>query len=206
MQTGDYSFKNSNVLLQVMRYGLVLSNRTRMSLRDINPRWGHRIELGYEHTPFENLDYGNSKWIEGSLYFPGFFTHHSIAIYLGHQNKSIKTRNYYGNQILSPRGISLYGYDLTSLHSTYKMPIWYPDANVGPVLYMKRFTAGVFFDAAREVNQFYKKNLYSYGVEVTADTHFFRLPFPVNLGFRTGYETKKKSMFVDMIFSVGLTI
>lgn len=198
--------KPDNVLLQVMRYGLILNNQTQMSDRDINPRWGQRLEIGYEHTPFENLDYGNSTWIEGRLYFPGFAPHHSFSLYAGHQDKSRKDKNYYGNQIQSPRGISLHGYDLSTLHTTYRMPICYPDAHVGPILYMKRIVAAAFFDVGKEKNQYYNKTFYSYGIEATVDTHFFRLPFPMNLGFRFGYETKKQSVFADMIFSVSFTI
>ena len=64
----------------------------------------------------------------------------------------------------------------------------------------------VFFDTGWEKNRYWNKTYHSYGVEISADTHFFRLPFPVNIGFRTGYETKSNSMFVDMLFSVAFTI
>lgn len=195
-----------NILLQIMRYGLILNNQTRMSDRDINPRWGQRLEIGHEHTPFENLDYGNSTWVEGRLYFPGFAPHHSFSLYAGHQEKSRKDKNYYGNQIQSPRGISLHGYSLSTLHATYRMPICYPDAHVGPILYMKRIVAAAFFDAGKEKNQYHDKTFYSYGIETTVDTHFLRLPFPANIGIRFGYETKKRSLFADMIFSVSFSI
>ena len=61
-------------------------------------------------------------------------------------------------------------------------------------------------DTGWEKNRYWNKTYHSYGVEISADTHFFRLPFPVNIGFRTGYETKSNSMFVDMLFSVAFTI
>ena len=35
--------------LQIIRYGLVLNNQTRTSQRDIYPRWGQRLEVGYAH-------------------------------------------------------------------------------------------------------------------------------------------------------------
>ena len=71
---------------------------------------------------------------------------------------------------------------------------------------MKRFTAEPFFDTGWEKNRYWDKTYHSYGIEISAATHFFRLPFPVNIGFRTGYETKSNSMFVDMLFSVAFTI
>ena len=195
-----------DVKLQIMRYGLVLNNQTRTSQRDIYPRWGQRLEIGYAQTPFDGLDYGDTKWAEGRLYLPGFWKHHSWTLYFGHQLKSDKTTNYYGNQIYSPRGASLYGYNLSTLKISYALPFWYPDAHIGPLVYMKRFTAEPFFDTGWEKNRYWNKTYHSYGVEISADTHFFRLPFPVNIGFRTGYETKSNSMFVDMLFSVAFTI
>ncbi len=195
-----------DVKLQIMRYGLVLNNQTRTSQRDIYPRWGQRLEIGYAHTPFDGLDYGDTKWAEGRLYLPGFWKHHSWTLYFGHQLKSDKTTNYYGNQIYSPRGASLYGHNLSTLKISYALPFWYPDAHIGPLVYMKRFTAEPFFDTGWEKNRYWNKTYHSYGVEISADTHFFRLPFPVNIGFRTGYETKSNSMFVDMLFSVAFTI
>ena len=195
-----------DIKLQIMRYGLVLTNQTRMSQRDINPRWGQRLEIGYAHTPFSGLDYGDTQWVEGRLYFPGFWQHHSWALYFGHQLKSNKTTNYYGNQIYSPRGISLYGYDLSTLKISYALPFWYPDAHIGPLIYIKRFSAEPFFDTGWEKNRYRNATYHSYGVEISANAHLFRLPFPLHVGFRIGYETKKQSMFADMLFSVAFTI
>ena len=63
-----YTSNPDDVKLQIMRYGLVLSNQTRMSQRDIYPRWGQRLEIGYTHTPFDGLDYGDTQWADGRLY------------------------------------------------------------------------------------------------------------------------------------------
>ena len=38
------------------------------------------------------------------------------------------------------------------------------------------------------------------------DIHALSLPFPVQVGFRAGYETKGKRFFGDLLLSVSFTI
>ena len=107
---------------------------------------------------------------------------------------SHKERNY-SNKILYPRGITLPGYEIASLRTGYHMPIAFPDLPLSSLLYLKTINAAVF-----------KATYSSYGIELTTDTHFFRLTYPIRLGIRTGYETQHKKMFADLIFSIGLSI
>lgn len=195
----DYTFSNPRQYLQVLQYGFTAYNQTRMSQRDLNPRWGQWIEMGYEHTPFKTFDYGDSWWGEGMLYFPGICKHHSLYAYAGYQKRSLASG--YGNQISSPRGTKLYGKEIFTLQSGYKMPLAYPDYHMRSFAYVKRIVGGVFFDTGKENKQFY-----SYGLEAVLDTHFFTLTFPVNIGIRAGYETKTDKMFINAIFSIGLSI
>nr|WP_227461777.1 hypothetical protein [Odoribacter sp. OF09-27XD] len=51
-----------------------------------------------------------------------------------------------------------------------------------------------------------EKNYYSYGAELTAGFHFLRLPFPLTMGIRTGYETQTKSMFAEFLFNISFSI
>lgn len=200
-----YRFSNSDIWVQILQYGATFNNQTRTSDRDIYPRWGQRLHGGYAHTPWKKIDYGHTWWGECRFYFPGFAAHHSLSMYLAHQQKS-EEANYYSNKIYSPRGMKLYGHQLSSFRSGYTLPLAYPDARMGPILYIKRITGGLFFDAGQEKNRYYKKTFYSYGIETLMDAHLFRLPFPVNLGIRTGYETRKNNLFIDALFSINFSI
>ena len=201
----EYAYrKRGNVLLQIMKYALIYNNQTRQSERDLYPRWGQRLEVGYEHTPFQNLDYGHAWWGDLQLYLPGAFRHHALLIYGGLQRNS--ESGYYGNQIHSPRGMTLYGERLATIRSGYYLPVACPDVHAGPVLYLKRLTAGAFFDAGHQKSLGQGRAFYSYGAEVTADIHALSLPFPVQVGFRAGYETKGKRFFGDLLLSVSFTI
>ena len=131
--------------------------------------------------------------------------HQSLSLYGGFQHMSHKERNY-SNKILYPRGITLPGYEIASLRTGYHMPIAFPDLPLSSLLYLKTINAAVFYDWGSSRNKFGKATYSSYGIELTTDTHFFRLTYPIRLGIRTGYETQHKKMFADLIFSIGLSI
>ncbi len=116
-----------------------------------------------------------------------------------------QTRNY-GNKILSPRGISLYGYEIATLRCSYRLPVCYPDRSLGSVLYFKNLEGCLFYDLGTSRNKIKTCNYSSYGIELTTDTHFFQLTYPIHLGVRTGYETQNHKMFTELIFSIGLSI
>lgn len=201
----DYDIPTPARYYQSLEYGLSFSNQTRMTAQDINPRWGQSLQAGYSHTPLKDINYGSIWWADGRFYFPGLFWNHTLSVYAGHQQMSNKNI-YYDNEILYPRGIKLYGYNLSSLRSSYKLPFCYPDAHISSLLYIKRVTGGIFYDIAKENNTRNNSFYQSYGGEITADTHFLRLPFPFNIGIRYGYETKTRRTFADFLFSVGLSI
>ena len=201
----EYTFDNSNVQLQILQYGLSFYNQTRMSDRDLYPRWGQSLHGGYAHTPWENVDYGGTWWGEARFYLPGLALHHSLSLYGAHQQKSDEA-NYYSNKIQSPRGMKLSGHRLSTLRTSYTLPLAYPDTRIGPLLYLKRLSGTLFFDAGQEKNRQTRKTYYSYGLEALFDTHCFRLPFPVNLGTRIGYESRQNSLFVDLLFSITFSL
>lgn len=190
---------------QLLEYGVTFSNQTRMTDQELYPRWGQMLSVGYTHSPLKNMDLGYQWWTDSRLYFPGIQRNHSVTVYGGFQRMSEKTRNY-SNKILEPRGIDLYGYQISSLRGTYRLPLLYPDFNVSSILYIKGVEGAIFLDMGTARVSAGRKIFGSSGIELSADTHFFRLTYPVHLGFRTGYESQHKRMFADLIFSIGLSI
>lgn len=201
----QYRIHQNPNFYQLLEYGLSFNNQTRMTTQEIHPRWGQLLSGGYTHTPLEKLDLGSIWWCESRLYFPGFLRNHSLSLYGGFQQMSDKNRNF-SNKIMNPRGIHLYGYEATTLRTSYQLPLGWPDLAIGPLLYMKSIYAGVFYDLGISRNTLRRHTFSSYGVEFTTDSHLFRLTYPIRLGFRTGYETQSKKMFTDLIFSIGISI
>lgn len=190
---------------QLLEYGISFSNQTRMTEQEINPRWGQRLTVGYTQSLKKSLDLGNQWWTNAYLYFPGLFTNHSLAFYGGFQHMSGQTRNY-SSKILYPRGIDLYGYEIATLRTNYQLPLIFPDWNISSLLYFKSIAAGIFYDLGTTKNKIKQSTYSSYGIELTTDTHFFRLTYPIHLGIRTGYENQNKKIFTELLFSIGISI
>lgn len=202
---GNYRISQSSRHYQLLEYGITFNNQTRMTDQEINPRWGQMLSVGYTHSPWGNIDLGHQWWTDGRLYFPGIFFAQSLSVYGGFQHISGEKRSY-SNKILYPRGITLRGYEISSLRCSYRLPLAFPDQHLGPLLYFKSIDAAIFYDMGTSRDKSGTRRFSSYGIELTTDTHFFRLTYPVHLGFRTGYEDQTKRMFADVIFSIGLSI
>ena len=200
-----YRIHQSSRFYQLLECGLTFSNQTRMTDQEINPRWGQRLSVGYTHALRQGMDLGHQWWYDSRFYFPGICTDHSISLYHGFQHMSGKTRNY-SNKIMYPRGISLYGHEIATLRCTYQFPLCFPDRHLGSVLYFKSLEGCFFYDLGTSRHKMGTNCYSSYGLELTTDTHLFRLTYPIHLGFRTGYETQHRKLFADLILSIGLSI
>lgn len=204
VKPADYRYSTPANYYQKLEYGIIFNNQTRMSTQEINPRWGQTLQGGFAHTPFKKLDLGHEWWISGYFYFPGLCRNHSLYAYSGHQKRP--ANGAYSKKILIPRGIKIYGEEFTTLRSGYKLPLLYPDQHITSLLYVKAINGGIFFDWGHEKMNSYGKDYSSYGAELTADIHVLRLPFPISIGIRTGYETQNKAIFTDFLFNIGFNI
>ena len=205
VQTEDYDIQFGKRYYQLMEYGITFSNQARMTDQEINPRWGQVLTAGYTHALSQGLHLGEQWWTAGQFYFPGVAANHSLALYGGFQHMSDRTRNY-SNKISYPRGISLYGYEIATFRGSYHFPIAYPDQHISSILYFKNINGCVFYDFGTSKSLTGTEHHSSYGLELTTDTHFFRLTYPIHLGVRAGYQTQSESLFAEFIFSIGLSI
>ncbi len=205
VQKQDYHIYQANRYYQLMEYGLTYSNQTRMTEQEINPRWGQMLTGGFTHALTHGLNLGQQWWIAGRLYLPGFCVNHSLSLYGGFQHMSGKTRNY-SNKISYPRGISLNGYEIATFRGSYHLPLLFPDWHISSLLYFKQIDGCFFIDLGSSLHRLDKYIYSSYGIELTTDTHLFRLTYPIHVGVRTGYETQTKRMFGELLFSIGLSI
>ncbi len=200
-----YKIQTSPRAYHLVEYGISFNNQTRMTEQEINPRWGQRLSAGYTQSLKKSINLGNQWWSEVSLYFPGLFTNHSLSLYGGFQHMSAHIRNY-GSKILYPRGTDLYGYEMSTFRSGYKFPLLFPDWSISSLIYLKSIEVGLFYDWGSAKNNIKQSTYSSYGMELTTDTHFFRLTYPIHLGIRTGYENQNKKLFAELLFSIGLSI
>ena len=200
-----FNIHQSSQFYQLLEYGLKISNQTRMTPREITPRWGQSLSIGYNQILHQTFNLDDQWWYDIRLYFPGFIQNHSIDIYHGFQQMLSKIKNY-SNLILYPRGITLPGYEIASIRCSYHFPISYPDLSIGSFLYLKNLSGSLFYDFGNSRNKIGHTHYSSYGIEIKTDSHLFQLTFPIHWGIRTGYETQSQKMFAEFLFSIGLSI
>jgi len=188
-----------------MDYGVYLYRYIKQSAKDIYPRWGQMLNLGFRNTPFGDNDYGQIASLSTRFYFPGLLQHHGFRLDLNWQERK-PGRYYYPNQINLPRGYYLFTVNSLKCYAlSYKFPLLYPDFSLGPVAYFKRIKTTLFYDGGKGITNGDSWKLQSTGVELTSDLHVLRFVFPMDLGFRFGYRPIEKSYFVDFLFSVNLS-
>lgn len=192
-----------------------VSNFQRTAPRDLYPRWGQSIAGAYTRSLADIGLFGDMLSLKVSAYFPGILRHQNMIIRGGYQLQN--PENYYlpFNRMDFPRGYgSAVSREIHELSLNYSFPFAYPDWGLGPIIYIKRLRANAFYDwlYAKDLRGPYRKgsnsyngSLYSYGTELLADFHAFRIVFPVSAGIRIG-ATKNQSLFSEFVINIQASI
>jgi len=188
-----------------MWYAFSMYRQIKSSFRDIYPRWGQSIGLYYRHTPFESDLNSYIAAATLSMYFPGIVRHQGLNIYAGYQVREIGYHKF-GDIVAYPRGISgQQDGTLLSFRGTYALPIAYPDWSIGPVLYMKRIRANLFYDYAFGWNDNEQETYNSIGADLLTEVHILRFFAPFEFGVRGAYLPDDGSVAWSFLMSVGFS-
>jgi hypothetical protein len=186
-----------------------LSNIRRLAIRDIYPRTGQTLAFTYTSSILDDSQFGDLFSMQGTFFFPGIFRHHHIFIKGGYQLQQPKKYFLPFIRIDFPRGYQeMVSRELSSARFNYTLPLAYPDLAVDPLVYLKRLRANAFYDISygydirtgtgQSVTGYYR----SYGGELFADFHAFRLIFPVSAGIRVGYIPGNNKVFTELLFNI----
>lgn len=181
--TNRYEIENNfSGLIQTldfpMHYEFSASRTNRRSARDLAPKWGQSISIRYRHFPFEQRLTGELFTFRSALYFPGIFRNHSFQASYNFQNSNGE----YRNTVDIPR-VSGYSFmrpaenTRNTLLLDYRLPLFYPDWELGPLAYIKRFKAGFFADF-ENIDSRKQFSPSSFGAELRADMNLLRFPLP----------------------------
>jgi hypothetical protein len=194
--------------IQSMEYRLLTYAQIKSSYRDIYPKWNLTLDLNFRNTPFGGNSVGNIGSAETYLFLPGFVRHHGFRLYLGHQQK--QRGDYYFSDLISyPRGFSgIFNDRATSVSAGYKFPFLYPDWAIGPLLYIQRLKASLWWDYAwgetkNKDNETVKNEYQSVGLDLTADLHILRFLAPADMGVRTIFFPDGQDFRVEFLFSMN---
>jgi hypothetical protein len=185
-------------------YRLFFYAQSSQTSRDLMPRWGQVLQLNYRHTPFTG-DTANSIFAaELVLYLPGLFRHHGFKVYGGYQDRFVDYYTYSG-MINLPRGYSgIYANQIFSGSISYEFPIFYPDWHIGPVIYIKRLKAALFYDQAWVYDTEPDQSYNSVGADLMLDFHLFRLFAPLEAGLRSIYFPENGTFGFEFLYRLNL--
>ena len=197
----------------LLNYRLHYATLLKLSHRDFQPRWGQVFNINFLHTPFDQVNYGNDFSFRTVFYFPGVLRHDGIKLKIGTEKQNPKKFIFY-NTVDFPRGYKqIISEELTALSGEYSVPLLYPDLKLFALTYLKRFRGNVFVDYAtgkrnhdlinRTLNK-YSQEYLSIGGGLLADVHFFRIPFPVSMGFEYAYMPYKDAYDIRFLFEMNI--
>ena len=191
------------------------------SYRDIYPRWAQVVDLNFSLYPFDKDFYGSIRTLRTAFYFPGLLRNNALRV--RYENEFQATSKFLRpNWINFPRGYkNIISEKLSNISFDYVSPLFYPDFNLGNLLYLKRIRSGLFYDFARGTNNYYLKILESggtgidhvnrfaesfssFGAELIADFHVLRIPYMVSAGVQTAWMRGTKSPVIEAIFSIDI--
>ncbi|WP_448104588.1 hypothetical protein [Pedobacter panaciterrae] len=178
-------------LIFPMEYNFTFNHSTAQAARDIAPKWAQILRISYMHQPFDDNLAGRLFAVEGFLYFPGLLKNHSFLANFNYQNTS-------GIRLYDQEINTVYGYSniraksvlRNTLLFNYRFPIVFPDAEIGPLAYIRNLRAGMFChyeNIGTETNLAEPK---TFGFELRSSMNLLRYQPIVDVGARCVFVNK----------------
>ncbi|MCF7886041.1 MAG: hypothetical protein K9M80_06070 [Candidatus Marinimicrobia bacterium] len=165
--------------------------------RDFAPRFGQYFRLSLDFTPF-NVGGDNYLSTSAGIYLPGILAHHSLQLGVNFEKRSIDKYIFEGDQYFV-RGYDYHIFDnFTSLTSTYKFPLLYPDWNLLSLFYLKRIRGGIFYDHGIGITSDDAQLFRSIGGELTFDINLFNLPYEISTSLQFAKCLDKKQSRINI--------
>jgi hypothetical protein len=173
---------------------------SKLSLKDINPRWGMSLLYNNLTPRLHSKFYSADTYLLGTIYLPGMFRHHSIKLAGGFEDglrmEMELPRGYSESEVFTLR-------ESKKMSFSYTFPFLYPDVSIGPLAYIKRVHANFYFDRTSYTQFVYNGQIFkqkgdytSYGLELGFKMNFLRFYIPVTPTIRYSYlDTFKDNRF-----------
>jgi len=201
--------------MQTISYRFYYHQILRQAYRDMLPNWGFASDVSYRHTLNGEVNVGSMVAGQLRTYLPGFSGNHGITLYGGYQQRIRGEKFSFGDVVRLPRGWNRMNSNyLTSVSAEYRMPLIYPDKNIGKFVYFRRIHASLFGDYAwvsgdvvknGKVEGTFKKELSSVGLDLSSDINLLRLYAPASMGVRSIYIPEKQAFRFKFLFSIDFT-
>ncbi len=184
-----YSITNKNLQTKALNYlntFFLFDNSSQKPKQLINPKWRQTFSVTYRDA-FNLID--NHKLVaDAALYFPGFFTNHSIEIDGAYQKRDTFP-DFYSKTFSTSRGYEdLDQQRMYKVAVNYHFPLCYPDRGFGNLVFVQRLRLNAFYDYGSTLALFANGSqkevkTRSTGAELFFDTKWWNA-LPVNFGIR----------------------
>jgi hypothetical protein len=187
-----------------MEYHFTFSHGKTQAARDIAPRWAQIIRFNYLNQPFDNNLPGELFSFESFLYTPGLLKNHSFLLSFNYQDAT-------GVRIYNNEISTVYGYNNIQARSrlkntlllNYRFPFLFPDAEIGPLAYVRNLRGGLFCgyeNIGSETNLSQPK---TFGFELRSSMNLLRYQPVVDLGARVVFVNKiyNQNPILELIFN-----
>lgn len=194
---------------------IYFSNIHKSAIRDIYPRWGQVADLSFSSFPGDRAIYGTLSTLRTAFYFPGFFRNHGIKLRFESDYQD-PSKLLFNNRAGFPRSwFNIISLDYKFYSADYVMPLLYPDITVPGVFYLKRIRGGLFYDygagdgnyyIGAKTNAFhdYKETFRSFGTELLADFHLFRIPFLISAGVQAAWRDTGQAPYIQGLLKIDV--
>lgn len=201
--------------MQTLAYRIYYHQILRQAYRDLLPDWGIVTDISFRHSPLGKVNVGNLISGQFRAYLPGLSANHGFTLYAGIQQRVRGEKYGFGDVVRMPRGWnSANNNQFTSVSAEYRLPLFYPDKNIGRWVYIRRVKAAFFGDYAWLSGNIYKngniegsfsREVSSVGLDLTTDINVLRLYAPASAVLRTIYIPEKNRFNFEFLFSIDFT-
>lgn len=176
---GDRSFGYLNSFVS-------FSNQVQRARQHIYPRFAQTVYVNYRRAISNGS--ANQFLASGYLYLPGIFTNHSLVFNAAFQQRDTLNQRSFTNGLPFSRGyVAENLHRMTKWGLTYHLPLLYPDAGFGQIVYLLRVRGAAFYDHTHvEDARKNTANFRSAGGEMYFDTRWWN-QLPLSFGFRVSY-------------------
>ena len=124
---------------------LEFSNLLQKARQHVLPRFGQTLSISYNKSIFSNV--ASRFSISGTIYFPGIGINHSLSVTAAYKKEPGTNQYDYADFFEHVRGfIPVFFDEETVVRTNYQLPLVYPDAGFGGIIYLQRIRLNLFMD------------------------------------------------------------
>ncbi len=187
---GSYKDSLANKSYGYLNNYVSFSHQVQTASKQIFPRFAQVVSASYKRAV--NNYSGNQAVVSARFYLPGLFKNNSVVLNGAWLKKDSLRQVNFSSGFPFSRGYEAANfYQMYKWGANYHLPLIYPDAGFGNILFVLRVRANLFFDETvvqdfKMNREKFEANFRSAGTEITFDTKWWN-QVNVSFGFRYSY-------------------